>query len=256
MKETPNDETGIVLSNFSKSYGKIAAVDSVSFTACKGNATCLLGANGAGKTTILKAICAVHYPSSGFISVNGINTFDNPCKVKQLIGLVSEQPSLYPEYTVNEFLSFIAKIRLATEKKHSYIEIRQSIEKVSEICSLSNSILKTKINKLSKGYRQRVSFASAFISDPPVLVLDEPTSGLDPLQIKQMRSIILEAAKSKTVLVSTHIMQEAEALAGNIHIIQEGHLVASGSLNEILRINGAKNLEDAFLKAIQTENEK
>lgn len=230
----------IELINFSKSYGALKAVEDVSLSILQRKITCLLGENGAGKTTILKSICAVQYPSSGKILVNGIDTYENPVAVKECIGFVAEQPSLYPSFTVKEFLRFIAEMRCNKN------EIRASIERTVSTCSIESVMNKT-INTLSKGYRQRVSFACALINNPKIIILDEPTSGLDPIQISQIRDLIKTLSSTTTILFSTHLMQEVESLAEIIAIISKGHLLFSGTKQELLKKTNSDTLEESFL---------
>jgi ABC-2 type transport system ATP-binding protein len=229
----------IELVNFCKRYGKKVAVEDVSLTVNKGEITALLGENGAGKTTILKAICAVHKATSGKVIVSGREESE---AIKEIVGYVPETPLLYSDFTVLEFLNFASDIRLLFGEKR-----KDAIERVLDCCKIE-SVLDKKIASLSKGYSQRVSFAIALLHDPEVLVLDESTSGLDPSQIKQMRALIKSLEKTKTILLSTHLMQEVDALAKKVFILKSGHLVASGTADSIAKENGCKTLEDAFIK--------
>lgn len=248
----------IELDDFSKEYRigfkkvKVAA-SHISFNANKGEVTGLLGPNGAGKTTIIKAICAEHYPTSGNVYVYNkdfvkTNTAENPEYVHSIIGYVSEMPSLYNDFTVKEFINTIASLRLFKTDN-----IKIAIEKVIELCSLGD-VLKQKISSLSKGYKQRVNFAQGLIHNPPILVLDEPAAGLDPAQIHQMRNFIKTLSTNKTVLMSTHIMAEAEALCNTIFIISKGTLVAKGSSESIKKQTKTLSLEEAFLKLTEKNN--
>jgi len=227
----------IQLDSFSKVYNKTKAVTSVSCTVKKGRITGLLGANGAGKTTILKAVCAAHYPTEGNVVVEGFSTKDYPIEVKKRTGYVSETPQFYPQFTVKEFLSFAAQY---------YGEGRQQIDYVIELCSLQDELYK-KIGKLSKGYRQRLSFAQALIHNPSVLVLDEPTSGLDPIQIHEMRKLISSLEKDKTILLSTHLMQEADAVCTDLLVLHRGILVYSGTVKDVLTSTSTTTLDEAFI---------
>ena len=259
----------IEVDSFTKIYGTkkadSKAVDGVSFIAQPGVITGLLGPNGAGKTTILKAICALHYPTEGAVRVMGRDVESFPVEVRSLVGYVSEQPALIGSLTAKDFLQYAGELRFAgragavgqavavgswevfSKKKLSQESLSQAVERVVEECQLQE-VLHKPISHLSKGYRQRLSFAQALLHNPPVLVLDEPVSGLDPAQIRQMRDMIKRLSREKTILLSTHLMQEVEALCQQVHIISRGRLVASGSAQEITATTGTKSFEDAFLK--------
>ncbi|MCR4940634.1 MAG: ABC transporter ATP-binding protein [Treponemataceae bacterium] len=244
----------IELKSFSKQYGKKTVVKDVSFICPDHEITALIGANGAGKTTILKGICAIHYPSSGSIYVNGLSVEESSAETKGAIGYVSENASFPENYFVMEYLIECADIWEKTGKK--VLEGKKAkterISRIIETFSLEE-VLKKRIYTLSKGYRQRLSFAQAFIHDPSVLVLDEPVTGLDPLQISEIRSIIKKAGKTKTVLMSTHFMQEAETICGRIVFLHDGQKLAEGSIDEVLKSAGADNLESAFIRLTKTE---
>ena len=238
----------IEVDSFTKIYGMKKsggkAVDGVSFVARPGVITGLLGPNGAGKTTILKAICALHYPTEGAVRVMGRDVESFPVEVRSLVGYVSEQPALIGSLTTKEFLHYAGELRFAGR---AGAVVADAVERVVEECQLQEVFHKP-ISHLSKGYRQRLSFAQALLHNPPVLVLDEPVSGLDPAQIRQMRDMIKRLGSEKTILLSTHLMQEVEALCQQVHIISRGRLVASGSAQEIAAATGTKSFEDAFLK--------
>ena len=256
----------IEVDSFTKIYGtkktSSKAVDGVSFVAQPGVITGLLGPNGAGKTTILKAICALHYPTEGAVRVMGRDVESFPVEVRSLVGYVSEQPALIGSLTAKDFLQYAGELRFAgragvqvagaegqavSQESLSQESLSQAVERVVEECQLQE-VLHKPISHLSKGYRQRLSFAQALLHNPPVLVLDEPVSGLDPAQIRQMRDMIKRLSREKTILLSTHLMQEVEALCQQVHIISRGRLVASGSAQEITATTGTKSFEDAFLK--------
>ena len=237
----------IELVNFSKNYGSVAAVSDVSFSAKDSKITGLLGANGAGKTTILKAICAIHYASGGSVLVEGVSCEDEPLKVKSMTGYVSENPRFYENFTVSDFLKFIADTRFCNADKAVKAKtIKERTSYVVETCAL-NDVLSKKIATISKGYRQRLAFAAAIMHDPKILVLDEPVTGLDPVQIQEMRALIKSMSKDKTILLSTHLMQEVSALCDEVVILTKGKLAAAGTPDEILAKSGKDNLEDAFL---------
>ena len=256
----------IEVDSFTKIYGMkrtdSKAVDGVSFVARPGVITGLLGPNGAGKTTILKAICALHYPTQGAVRVMGRDVESFPVEVRSLVGYVSEQPALIGSLTAKDFLQYAGELRFAgragvqvagaegqaiSQESLSQESLSQAVERVVEECQLQE-VLHKPISHLSKGYRQRLSFAQALLHNPPVLVLDEPVSGLDPAQIRQMRDMIKRLGREKTILLSTHLMQEVEALCQEVHIISRGRLVASGSAQEIAASSGTGSFEDAFLK--------
>lgn len=256
----------IEVDSFTKIYGTkkadSKAVEGVSFVAQPGVITGLLGPNGAGKTTILKAICALHYPTQGAVRVMGRDVESFPVEVRSLVGYVSEQPALIGSLTAKDFLQYAGELRFAgragvqvagaegqavSQESLSQESLSQAVERVVEECQLQE-VLHKPISHLSKGYRQRLSFAQALLHNPPVLVLDEPVSGLDPAQIRQMRDMIKRLGREKTILLSTHLMQEVEALCQQVHIISRGRLVASGSAQEIAAATSSKSFEDAFLK--------
>ncbi len=237
----------IELLSFSKSYHEgQAAVEGVTFTCEEGMITGLLGENGAGKTTVLKAVAARHFASSGSVRVHGIDAEENPSAVRTLVGFVPEVVNFSPEYTVKEELTMTAQL-------HGVQHVREAVLQVVNLCSLSE-VYTQKIATLSKGYRERLAFADALIFNPPVLVLDEPASGLDPAQIVRMRNLIRTLAKGRTILLSTHLMQEVDALCDRICILHKGKTVAYGRAEEIARQNDAASLEEAFFRLTQGEN--
>lgn len=239
----------IELVDFTKSYSENKnVVESVSFKAEKGSITGLLGLNGAGKTTIIKAICGVHYGTSGSVKVSDDdgNIFTPETDIaglKRSIGYVPEQNSLPLKFTVKEYLYFIYNM-FETDGKRDF---EKSFRHTVQLCALEDVVSK-QIGTLSKGFRQRVSFAQALIHNPANIILDEPVNGLDPAQIIQFRKMIKNVSKDKTVLISTHLMQEVEALCTNIHIISGGKLAASGTIDSVVAQTGSKHIEDAFLK--------
>lgn len=213
--------------HLSKSYGSFAAVRDVSFIAEDRQVVGLLGPNGAGKTTILKMLTSFHFPSSGDAFVNGHSVTEDPIAVKKCVGYLPENAPLYGDSLVAEYLSFIADAR-GLEGVYRKERMEQTLAE----CGLRDVRFK-RIDELSKGYRQRVALAQAILHDPPVLILDEPTNGLDPNQIREIRSLIREFGKRKTVVLSTHILQEAEALCSRVLIVHEGRIAAQGTTEEI-----------------------
>jgi ABC-2 type transport system ATP-binding protein len=217
----------ITVKNLSKSYGNVAAVQDVSFSVGKDQVVGFLGPNGAGKTTIMKILTGFHFPSAGTAAVDGISVQEDPVAVKKRIGYLPENVPLYGDLTVDEYLAFAAAARLMPKEGRS-----AAINASLEACGLS-AYRSRKIETLSKGYRQRAGLAQAILHDPPILILDEPTTGLDPNQIIEIRSLIKELGKRKTVILSTHILQEVEAVCSQVLIINEGKIAAQGRPEEI-----------------------
>tara|TARA_B110000046_G_scaffold79903_1_gene88051 strand:- start:4714 stop:5643 length:930 start_codon:yes stop_codon:yes gene_type:complete len=215
--------------NLVKTYDTQKAVDQISFVAPTGKITGFLGPNGAGKSTTLKIATGFIRPTSGDILVNDISVTDDPMKVKKTVGYLPEHNPLYLEMYVREYLDFIGKAYgIDRTSRH------QRIHELLDLCGLTIEKHK-KLKMLSKGYRQRVGLAKALMSDPSVLILDEPTTGLDPNQIVEIRNVIKTIAHEKTVILSTHIMQEVEALCDKLVIIHRGKLVADDSLVHLQR---------------------
>jgi ABC-2 type transport system ATP-binding protein len=217
----------IEVQNLSKQYGQVRAVTDVSFSVGSQQVLGFLGPNGAGKTTIMKILTGFHFPSSGKALVDGIPVDEQPLEVKKRIGYLPENVPLYGDLTVDEYLSFAAEARFIPKS-----ERKAAIDKCLEACSLAG-YRGRKIETLSKGYRQRAGLAQAILHDPPILILDEPTTGLDPNQIIEIRSLIKELGKSKTVILSTHILQEVEAICSQVLIINDGRIAAQGRPEEI-----------------------
>ena len=246
----------IELDNFSKSYSSKAdlAAAAVSLTIKDGSITGLLGPNGSGKTTIMKAICGFHFPSSGSITITApdgtsFTTDENLELCMKYIGYVPEIPLLPKDMTVLSFLHYAADTHGISKDK-----TEEACDLVIKECSLEK-LLSKKIKTLSKGQQQRVSFAQAIIHNPPNLILDEPVSGLDPAQILQMRYLIKKLSKTKAVLMSTHILQEVRSLCDSLYIMSNGKITASGTEDEITKNAGTKTLEEAFIKLTQTNGE-
>jgi len=212
----------ITVKNITKLYGQQKAVDSASFHIESGEVVGLLGPNGAGKSTLMKIITCFIPPNEGEASVCGLNVLEKSLEVRSKIGYLAENNPLYLDMYVHEFLMFIASIHKLSNRKKSVMDM-------IELTGLGIE-QKKKIGQLSKGYRQRVGLAQALIHDPEVLILDEPTSGLDPNQIIEIRNLISEIGKEKTVLISTHIMQEVEAICSRAIIIDLGKIIADDSL--------------------------
>ncbi|RMF92274.1 MAG: ATP-binding cassette domain-containing protein [Candidatus Schekmanbacteria bacterium] len=232
----------IEIDSISKYYGDVCAVDNVSFKIKKGEILGLLGPNGAGKTTTLRILTCFMKPTSGNIKVKDYNIYDNVLEIKKLIGYLPEAAPIYPDMLVYDYLSFVAAVREIDPKERD-----NRIKKLSRLCAISDVMHKS-INELSKGYKQRVGLAHAMMNNPEILVLDEPTSGLDPNQIIEIREIIKEIGKEKTVILSTHILSEAEATCDRIVIINKGKIVADGSTNEIKQKSGNESMLNITLQ--------
>lgn len=226
----------------SKWFGDFQAVNNVSFDVKRGEILGFLGPNGAGKSTTLKMITTYFAPSSGNIFVNGYSIYEDPEKVRESIGYLPEQTALYPELKVIEQLNFAAGVRGL-----SGVAKKVAIEEAVEACSLQEVVNKL-CGVLSKGYKQRVGLAQAIIGKPDLLILDEPTSGLDPLQIIQIRDLIKKLAESRALVLSTHILQEVNAVCTKVVIINRGRIVFSGLLNEL-----KSPLEETFVKVVVKE---
>jgi len=228
----------IVVSNVTKSYGHQKALDDVSFTIPAGEIVGFIGPNGAGKSTMMKIITGFFSADSGNVSVCGLPAGPGATEMKRLIGYLPENNPLYTEMYVREYLGYVADLYRMGNKG------REAVNSVIERTGLTPEQGK-KIGALSKGYRQRVGLAQALIHDPQVLILDEATTGLDPNQIVEIRSLISEAGREKTVMLSTHIMQEVEAICSRVIIIDHGRIVADGPIDEISSLAGAR-LEETF----------
>jgi len=215
----------IRIKNLTKDYGTVRAVDHVNLEIDEGEILGFLGPNGAGKTTTLRMLTCFLPPTSGDIEVENMNISDKQIEIKKLIGYLPEQNPLYVDMTVFDYLEFISEIREISNFK-------PRVKQVIEQCGLKGVVHKP-INTLSKGYKQRVGIAQAILHDPKILILDEPTSGLDPNQIVEIRELIKDLGKEKTLIISSHILQEVQAVCSRIVIINEGKLVADGSTEEL-----------------------
>ena len=218
----------IIVKNVSKVYGKQYALDNVSFEIEKNEVVGFLGPNGAGKSTMMKIITCFLPPTQGDVSVCGLDIWNDSLALRKKVGYLSEANPLYYDMYVREFLEFIAGIHGVKDKS-------KEVAKVIEMTSLGLEQRK-KIGALSRGYKQRVGLAQALIHNPEVLILDEPTTGLDPNQLLEIRSLIKECGKSKTVLISTHIMQEVEAVCDRAIIVNHGKIVADASIPELIKM--------------------
>lgn len=230
----------IIVKELSKIYDKQIAVNKISFEALPGRILGFLGPNGAGKSTTMKMITGFLSANHGEIFVSGLNINSESIAVKQKIGYLPENNPLYFDMYVKEYLQFIGEIYGVQNLKNRIVE-------VIEATGLQKEQHK-QIGQLSKGYKQRVGLAQAIIHQPEVLILDEPTSGLDPNQLIEIRNLIKELGKTKTVILSTHIMQEVEAICDDVIIINKGEIVANNSLKDLLELHQEKSLEPIFVK--------
>ncbi len=219
----------ISVSGLVKYYGDFLAVNNISFSIRKGEITGLLGPNGAGKTTTLRMLTCYLKPTDGKISVGDYLVNENPMEVRNTIGYLPESAPIYGDMIVYDYLSYIADIR--------GIENKNRIKEIASTCGL-NDVMHKSVAELSKGFNQRVGLAHAMIADPEILILDEPTSGLDPNQIIEIRKLIREIGKEKTVILSTHILSEVEATCDRVIIIDRGSIVADGKTSELMTSSG------------------
>lgn len=210
----------VTVDNLVKDYGSLRAVDGVTFTINKGDILGFLGPNGAGKSTTMKMITGFLTPTSGTATVDGFDVQKNPIEVKKRIGYLPENIAAYPEMTVVEFLTYVAEARGYRDSE----EIASRLADVIVKCHLDSVKYRT-IENLSKGYRQRVGVAQAIIHDPMVLILDEPTDGLDPNQKHEVRKLIQAMSKDKAIILSTHILEEVEAICNRVIIIDQGKVI-------------------------------
>src|SRR5579875_2751308 len=217
----------IQVQDLSKKYARHVAVNNISFSVEKGDIVGFLGPNGAGKTTTMRILTCFLPPSAGKATVAGFDCFEQPFEVKKHIGYLPETPPLYPEMNVEDYLMFVARL-----KNVPSAEVKSRTQQVMQRCSVAD--VKSKlISKLSKGYRQRVGLAQAIIHNPDVLILDEPTSGLDPKQITETRELIQSLAGEHTIILSTHILPEVEAVCRKVIIINRGQVVATDSVEHL-----------------------
>ena len=237
----------IEASGLTKRYGSLTAVDDVSFTVDRGEIVGLLGPNGAGKTTIMKILTGYHFADAGLAVLNGHEVSAEALDVKRSLGYLPESAPLYGDLTVSEYLSFIADAREVQPAERTAV-----IAAVVDTCGLEE-VLHRPIDELSKGFRQRVGLAQALMHDPEILILDEPTTGLDPNQIQEIRRVIRDLGKSKTVILSTHILQEVEAVCDRVLILHEGRIVAAGTTEQIGRELKGQRIYDVELASTTSD---
>ena len=237
----------IEVSHLTKQYGNHLAVDDVSFTVADGQICGLLGPNGAGKSTIMNILTGYLSATSGQVTVAGHPLPEEADAAKACVGYLPEQPPLYPEMTVQEYLTFAAELKGV-----------KKAERKEQVCRAARrtgleTVLPRLIRSLSKGYKQRVGIAQALLGSPRLIILDEPTVGLDPAQVIEIRRLIRELGKSHTVILSSHILSEVQAVCQQILILSKGHLAAAGSLEELTA--DGKSLEEVFLELTDGEPE-
>jgi ABC-2 type transport system ATP-binding protein len=226
----------IHVENLTKNYGDIAAVDQINFEIQKGEILGLLGPNGAGKTTTLRMLTGFLQPSAGTIRVKELDIDRHPIEIKKIMGYLPESAPLYHDMLVFDYLNYVADIReIPPDRKFA------RLRELGDLCGL-NTVMHMPIAELSKGFKQRVGLAHAMMSDPEILILDEPTSGLDPNQIVEIRDIIKRIGKQKTVVLSTHILSEAEATCDRVVIISRGKIVADGDIDKLKQSAGDTSL--------------
>ncbi|HEY4654236.1 MAG TPA: gliding motility-associated ABC transporter ATP-binding subunit GldA [Cyclobacteriaceae bacterium] len=216
------------IKNLTRLYGRQRAVDTISFEVGKGEIVGFLGPNGAGKSTTMKIATTYLPPTSGSVYVDGLDVTVHPQKVKKIIGYLPENNPLYTDLYVREYLGFVGKFYGLRGTR-----LKERVGRIIEVCGLTAEQHK-RIEALSKGYRQRVGLAQALLHDPQVVILDEPTSGLDPNQILEIRKLIRETSENKTVLFSTHILQEVQALCDRVVVINKGRIVANDRLSDLM----------------------
>lgn len=237
----------IEVSHLTKQYGNHLAVDDVSFTVADGQICGLLGPNGAGKSTIMNILTGYLSATSGQVTVAGHHLPEEADAAKACVGYLPEQPPLYPEMTVQEYLTFAAELKGV-----------KKAERKEQVCRAARrtgleAVLPRLIRSLSKGYKQRVGIAQALLGSPRLIILDEPTVGLDPAQVIEIRKLIRELGRAHTVILSSHILSEVQAVCQQILILSKGHLAAAGSLEELTA--DGKSLEEVFLELTDGEPE-
>jgi len=219
----------IAIENPTKYYGPVCAVDHINLEINRGEILGLLGPNGAGKSSTLRMLTCFMPPSEGNITVKGLNIYENDLEIKRLIGYLPESAPLYQDMLVYDYLQFVARVRGVGKARRE--------ERIRELCLQCGlkGVMHKSVSEISRGYKQRVGLAHAMLGDPEILVLDEPTAGLDPNQIVEIRDIVREIGKEKTVVLSTHILSEAEATCDRVVIIHNGAIVADGRTDELKR---------------------
>lgn len=238
MKMNKNSNYTINIVNVSKNYGTIEAIKNVSITTNKGDVIALLGPNGAGKSTLMNMVAGYLSPTSGNIFVNGNDVEKNDIKTKKDIGFLSEGSPLYQDMTVICFLKYMIQLKLGATDENE-------LKRIIDVAKIEN-VKFQKIETLSKGFLRRVGFAQSIIGNPDILLLDEPTDGLDPNQKDHMKKLIKELGKEKTIIISTHLLDEAESVANRVILINQGKIIIDGTVKDILNKTKKKTLEESF----------
>ena len=239
----------IEIKNLYKNFGDITAIQDFNFKAKDGEIIALLGPNGAGKSTLMNMITDYLTPSCGDIKILGKDIKDYPLEAKKNIGFLSEGAPMYPDMSVRRFLIYMAELRGFFGK-----EAQQRVKQVAQTAQIE-PVLSQKIETLSKGYVRRVGFAQSILSNPEILLLDEPTDGLDPNQKEHIRKLIQQMGKQKTILISTHLLEEAETICTRIVLLNKGNIIADGSLKDVLKQTKTKSLAETFRVLTTTEEE-
>jgi ABC-2 type transport system ATP-binding protein len=232
----------IEIENLTKNYGEVRALDGIGFLVKKGEVLGLLGPNGAGKTTTMRILTCFLNPTSGQVKVKDYDIYRHPQEIKRLMGYLPENAPLYPDMLVYDYLGYTADIRQLAKKDKD-----DRIGRLSAVCGIREVMHKT-VGELSRGYKQRVGLAQAMMGDPEILILDEPTSGLDPNQIIEIREIIKQIGREKTVILSTHILSEAEATCDRVIIINKGKIAADSSIEHLKQSIGGETRVHLILK--------
>lgn len=237
--------SAIEIKRLTKDYGNLRAVDNLNLKAETGEIIALLGPNGAGKSTLMNMITGYLAPTAGDIFILGRNIRDWPLESKASIGFLPEGAPLYPDMSVKSFLQYMAELRGLPPTR---------VEKAAAAANII-PVLRQKIETLSKGYLRRVGFAQSILSDPPILLLDEPTDGLDPNQKTHIRGLINRMGQEKTILISTHLLEEAETVCSRIILMNRGKIMADGNCADIIKGSKSQNLAEAFRKLTTSEEE-
>ena len=235
--------------NLTKYYGTVRAVENLTMEVSDGTILGFLGPNGAGKTTTMRMLTGYTTPTKGRAIIEGLDIQKEPLRAKRLIGYLPEIPPLYPELKVSSFLNFVAEVKGLRGKRK-----KQEVEKVISQAGLEK-VVSRRIRNLSKGYRQRVGIAQALLGNPKVLILDEPTIGLDPKEIVEIRNLIRSLGGERTIILSTHILQEVTSVCDSIAIINEGRLIEFGKIEEVQQKYGSASLEEIYISAISRGGE-